>query len=59
MSSMVEPILLEALQLYVDKGDENERQLAQLSIDLIHLAGDHPDVEKYINMKAARALDDD
>jgi hypothetical protein len=58
MASMVQPVLIQALQMYVAKGTENERQLAQLSIDLVQLAGDHPLIEQYINQKAAKALDD-
>jgi hypothetical protein len=56
---MVQPVLLEALQLYVDKGDVNEKQLAQLSIDLLNIAGDHPDVVIYVNQFAARMMNDD
>ena len=54
---MVEDSLIEALDIYIEQGHENERQLAQLAKDLIHLTGDQDIVKRYINMKAAKALD--
>lgn len=54
--SIVEPPLRDALELYLTKGHENERQLSQLVVDLLDLVGDQPDVITYLNLKAAKAL---
>ena len=54
---MVEEILLDALDIYIDKGHENEKQLAQLAKDLIVLTGDQALVVQYINEKAALSLE--
>ena len=56
--SMIEESLVEALDVYLTdpRATRNERQLAHLCKDLIHLAGDKPEVVQYLNIKAAAAL---
>lgn len=56
---MVEEPLVKSLGMYVELGSENERQLAQLAIDLIQIAGDQPGVISYINRMAAQAIDEE
>jgi hypothetical protein len=56
--SMVEPLLIEALCLYILRGTTQERQLANLAKDLIGIAGDDPRVIEYLNKSAAGVLDD-
>jgi hypothetical protein len=54
---MGEELLLGALIRYVDHGTENERQLAQLGIDLVKLTGADERVKKYINHRTLNALE--
>ncbi len=54
--SMVEEALVGSVQIYIDRGTPNERQLARLAKDLIDLAGDDPRVVEYINIKAAKIM---
>jgi hypothetical protein len=56
---MVEEPLVESLMLYIESGNRNERQLANLAKDLIDLAGDDPRVVKYLNMKAGAVMEDE
>jgi hypothetical protein len=55
--SLAEESLIQALKFIALHGSENERQLATLAADLIHLAGDQPAVKNYIDAQALRALD--
>jgi len=56
--SMAEPMLVMALRKYIAKGHTNERQLAQLCVSLLELAGDQPNVKAFIDSEAVRVLDE-
>ena len=55
--SIVEDSLIAALDIYINEGHENEKQLARLAKDLIQLTGDQDIVIEYLNMKASKALE--
>jgi hypothetical protein len=56
---MCEAPLIEALDEYIESGHRNERQLARLCKDLIHLTGDQQIVIRYINMQASKVLEEE
>jgi hypothetical protein len=56
--SLAEATLIECMDMYIERGHRNEKQLAQMCRDLIRMTGAQPAVKQYIDRKAVEALDE-
>lgn len=53
---MTEQTYLTALGVFIDQGTRSEKQLAELSRDLIRLTADQPQVIDFLNRRAGRLM---
>lgn len=56
MTALCDHAFREALRSCIDRGNDHERQLAQIALDLYELVPEHPLVVHYVNQYSLRVL---